>query len=169
MLVSMRYIFLLVFITLPLIAHAESFDQWKVGYAQRAVAAGLTATQVENALYNVSFDDRVIELDRKQPEGHMTLLEYVEKTVTDRRAEKGQRLLNEHYNLLDQVERASGVSKFIIMALWAKETDFGAVTGNFNIVDSLATLAYEGPPPRDVRTRTDCNDKTGLAPWAIAE
>lgn len=140
----MKHFFLLLFMTLPLTAHAESFDQWKAAYAQRAQASGLTASQIERALYNISLDERVIELDRKQPEGHMTLLEYVEKTVNERRVEKGIRMLADHRNLLVQVERASGVPKEIIVSLWGKETDFGAVTGNFNTVNSLATLAYEG-------------------------
>jgi membrane-bound lytic murein transglycosylase B len=32
----------------------------------------------------------------------------------------------------------------VIVALWGVETDFGRLPGNFSIVNSLATLAYEG-------------------------
>lgn len=140
----MRYVvaFLLCFITLN--AKAESFGVWLDSFKQRAVALGVSSETLDNALRDVHMDVRVIKLDRKQPEGQMTLLEYVDRTVTDKRVEMGREKYDEYESILKKVENEYGVPPGIILGLWGKETDFGGYTGNFNTINSLATLAYEG-------------------------
>ena len=128
----------------PLTAKAESFDQWLTHFKQRAVSANVSAELLDEALRDVRLDVRVIKLDRKQPEGHMTLAEYVDKTLTDRRIATGRAKFSEYRSLLKKVERNTGVPAEIMVALWGKETDFGGYTGDFNTINSLATLAYEG-------------------------
>lgn len=123
---------------------AETFEQWKHGYKQRAASVGVSTTMLNRYLDPATLNERVIELDRKQPEGRMTLVEYVERTVTDKRVETGKKKWRENRQLLAEVERQSGVSASILVALWGKETDFGGFTGKSDTISSLATLAYEG-------------------------
>lgn len=125
-------------------ARAEDFQSWLQGYKKRAAATGIAAGKIDRALYQVRLDPKVIELDRKQPEGRMTLVEYVERTVSPERVAKGQKKLQEYRSLLASVERDYGVPPAIIMALWGKETDYGGFTGKSETISSLATLAYEG-------------------------
>ena len=123
---------------------AADFQSWLADYKQRAVTAGVSADKVNRALAGVTFNQKVIDLDRKQPEGQMTLQTYVEKTVTPKRIETGREKLAQYKSMLTTVERTYGVPPSIIMALWGKETDFGGFTGKSETISSLATLAFEG-------------------------
>lgn len=141
----MRSVLTLLFVLLlSLPANAETFDQWLANYRTRAIATGTSATIIDKALQNVFLDENVIRLDQKQPEGRMTLLEYVNKTVTDKRIDTGRAKMAQYASMLSTVERNYGVPPQIIIALWGKETDFGGFTGKNQTISSLATLAYEG-------------------------
>lgn len=142
--VPMKFLIVFLLCLFSFSANAESFDHWLNTFKQRAMAAGVSRDVLDYALRDVYLDARVIKLDRKQPEGHMTLQEYVEKTVTPKRVSTGRTKLQQHIALLKKVEQKYGVSPAILIALWGKETDFGGYTGNFNTINSLATLAYEG-------------------------
>jgi membrane-bound lytic murein transglycosylase B len=45
---------------------------------------------------------------------------------------------------LREIGRRYGVDPAVLVAIWGKETSFGAVTGDFDLLNSLASLAYEG-------------------------
>jgi len=57
---------------------------------------------------------------------------------------KGRQLLKEHHTLLAKIEAEFGVQPRFIVALWGMETGFGRMTGGFNAINALATLAYDG-------------------------
>jgi membrane-bound lytic murein transglycosylase B len=141
----MRFIFcVFICVFLTSAASAESFSVWLETYKQRAAASGATVSAINRAFQGVRLVESVIALDRKQPEGHMTLVEYVDKTVTPKRISKGQGYLVEYASLFDRIEKEYGVPRAVIVALWGKETDYGGFTGNSETISSLATLAYEG-------------------------
>ncbi len=139
-----RYLAVFIVLALTMPAHASSFEQWKTHFQQRLVSQGHAPQAVAAIFDQIEFDPRVIALDRKQPEGHMTLVEYVGKTLKPLRIAQGKRLLQKHKALLQQIEQRYGVPPAIIVALWGKETDYGGYVGNFKTLDALATLAYEG-------------------------
>lgn len=136
-------------VVLPFAASSENFqhkhfEQWKTQYTQRAASVGVSVALLERYLTPATLDHKVIELDRKQPEGRMTLQEYVLRTVSDKRVETGRKKWRENRELLASVERETGVSASILVALWGKETDYGGFTGRSDTISSLATLAFEG-------------------------
>lgn len=88
--------------------------------------------------------DRIIALDRKQPEKKLTMEEYLNNVINDARIEKGRQLYADNKQLLDQISANYGVEPEFIVALWGLETGYGKNTGGFNVVSALATLAYEG-------------------------
>ena len=45
---------------------------------------------------------------------------------------------------LARIERETGVPESIMVAIWGHETNYGDVTGNFDLPRALASLAYEG-------------------------
>ncbi|KLA49254.1 murein transglycosylase, partial [Xanthomonas euvesicatoria] len=49
-------------------APTASFEQWLADFRQRALAAGIGATTLDNALAGVTPDPSVHELDQRQPE-----------------------------------------------------------------------------------------------------
>ncbi len=125
-------------------ADATGFPAWLATFRTEALNSGISPQTVQTALGNPQYLPRVIELDRKQPEGSMTFLQYREKIVSQARINEGRAMLKKHRALLDQVSARYGVQPQYIVALWGVETSYGKITGGFSIVDSLATLAYEG-------------------------
>jgi membrane-bound lytic murein transglycosylase B len=128
----------------PTRAAEEDFATWLAGFRQDALAAGIRPATLDRALAGVAPIPRVIELDRKQPEGTLTYEGYLERVVTPERRKVARERLNENRALLDEVAKRYGVQPRCIIALWGNETLFGKVTGNFPVISALATLAYDG-------------------------
>ena len=125
-------------------AQTQSFDTWLQNFRQEAAQAGISQKTINAALTNIYPKNRVIELDRKQPEGKKTFAQYKEMIVHPTRIQNGRKMLRENYQLLQSVEDAYGVPKQYIVALWGIETNYGSNTGGFDVVPALATLAWEG-------------------------
>jgi membrane-bound lytic murein transglycosylase B len=127
-------------------AHADeaNFQEWLVGFKHKAKAAGVSPQVVDSAFEGISENEEVIKLDRKQPEKKISLRRYLNNTISERRIEKGRQMMGEYREILEQIGRKYGVQPKYIVALWAIETDYGSNTGGFSLVESLATLAYEG-------------------------
>ncbi len=123
---------------------AADFNQWLTAFRAEATQKGFSARTLDDALNGIAVIPRVIELDRQQPEVVLTFDAYIARVVNDARAESGRQRLREHGALLSKVSQTYGVQPRFIVALWAIETDFGRLTGNFPIVAALATLAFEG-------------------------
>ncbi len=128
----------------PVAANEQSFDAWRDGLRQEALKDGISGTTFDAAFTGVQPIPRIIELDRSQPEFTMTFPEYLERVVPQARIDKARAMLREHRVILDEVGRKYGVQPRFIVALWGIESDFGRRTGDFSVVASLATLAYDG-------------------------
>lgn len=125
-------------------AQSTNFDAWIEGFKAKALAQGISKQTLDAAFTGLEVDEAVVKLDRKQPEGKITLEKYLNNTITDRRVRIGREMLHEHANVLAQVSKRYGVQPKYIVALWGIESDFGNYQGNFSVVRSLATLAYDG-------------------------
>lgn len=97
----------------------------------------------EDSLADVRFVERVIELDRAQPEFTTRFADYLARRVTEERVERGRRLLEEHQGLLERIYREYGVPPRYLVAFWGLETNYGAYFGRMPVLDSLATLACD--------------------------
>lgn len=122
----------------------DDFDAWLGAFLDEAAAQGISAATLDAALTGVVPDERVVGFDRRQPEFLQTFLGYLERRTTLEQIALGQRLLAEHGELLDTVERRYGIPKSVLVAFWGLETNYGAMLGSFNIPASLATLAHDG-------------------------
>ena len=131
-------------ISLPAYASTQNFDVWLKNMRSDAARQGISQKTINMALSGITPIQRVIELDRKQPEGTRTFAQYKKSVVNENRVKKGRRLLREHARALQEVENKYGVPKQFIVALWGIETNFGGNTGGFKVVPALATLAWEG-------------------------
>lgn len=130
--------------SLPASANQQDFATWLAVLRDEALGVGISPRTLDDALGNVQLIDRVLELDRKQPEFTLTFRDYLNKVVNDVRVEKGRRLLEENRALLERISREYGVQPRFIVALWGIESDFGRLTGGYPVIDALATLAYDG-------------------------
>jgi len=126
-------------------ANTEDFASWLKELRAEALADGISAKTVSHALPDTLKPiDKILELDRKQPEGHVTYEDYLKKTVSEDRVEKGRTNMLNYRRLLDSVEDEYPADKAFVVALWGIETSYGANTGNYDVVNALATLAYDG-------------------------
>lgn len=125
-------------------ASTQSFDEWLVGMRHKAVAAGIRPATVDAAFAGVTPLPRVLELDRKQPEGTMTFATYRKRIVSQDRINRGRQMMRQHASELAAVEKRFGVPPQYIVALWGIETGYGANTGGFNLIAALATLSWDG-------------------------
>ena len=126
----------------PLRTQGEA--QWLAALQEQAVASGISEDVVHEALDGFVPDSRVIELDQRQPESRISYDSYRRNVVTPARIRKGAELMRRYADLLADLERDYGVAPSVVVALWGIESSFGANTGGFDTITSLATLAYEG-------------------------
>jgi membrane-bound lytic murein transglycosylase B len=125
-------------------ANPQPFSEWLDAFKAEAVAEGIPANVVEKALGDATPIAKVIELDRKQPEGTISFSQYRERILSATRISKGRALYAQHLDALKKVQDKTGVPPQFIIALWGTETNFGGYTGTFDTLHSLATLAYDG-------------------------
>ncbi|HZH26975.1 MAG TPA: lytic murein transglycosylase [Azospirillaceae bacterium] len=128
----------------PGLAANKEFGDWLAELRRDAAAQGISRRTIDAALESVAPIPRVLELDRKQPESTITFAQYVERVVSADRIAQGQQRLAEHRDVLERVSAQYGVPARFVVALWGIETSYGQITGNYKIVDALATLAYDG-------------------------
>ena len=117
----------------------------------RAEAAnqGVDPATLSSVFPSLSLSERVIELDRGQPGGSAkssipAFAPYRAMHVDDARISRGRRAYAAQRSRVGAIERKSGVPAAIMIAIWGHETNYGSYTGNFDLLQSLATLAYEG-------------------------
>lgn len=126
-------------------ATAKDFASWLQQLRRDAVAQGVSQQTVDAALTDsLQPIPRIIELDRKQPEKTRTFAQYVESVVSTDRRDKGRTRYLNNKQLLTEIGDKYGVDPATIVALWGVETSYGAITGGYNIINALATLAYDG-------------------------
>lgn len=121
-----------------------SFEQWLAGVKSEALKKGISTQTLERAFAGVEPIARVIELDRKQPEFTLTLDQYLNNTISQRRIDIGRQKLVENAELLAQVYQKYGVPPHYLVAFWGIETDYGRFTGGYNVIAALSTLAFDG-------------------------
>ena len=119
------------------------FDKWLGDIRREAVAQGISARAVDSGLAGVRFDDAVMRKDRGQGAFRVPFEQFVKNRVTTGRVTRARQQLRSRAALFDRIEQRFGVPGEIIAAIWAMETDFGAVMGHMPVVQSVATLAYD--------------------------
>lgn len=142
----LRTIFTFLFIclfTAPAFAQTD-FNVWRTSFYQQALRSGISEATIRKAMPYITYNPKVIELDQQQPETTQSYAQYLSATVTPARLAKAKQEFQNRYENLVAIERVYNVPAEIIIALWAKESDFGRIQGNFNILSSLGTLAYDG-------------------------
>jgi membrane-bound lytic murein transglycosylase B len=128
----------------PIAAPTQSFSDWLADLRTEASSLGISTPTLDTALNTVVEPlPRIIELDRSQPEFVQTFTGYMRNRMSDRRVERGRRLLAEHKELFAEIQRKYGIQPHYLAAFWALESNFGDETGGFSVINALATLAYD--------------------------
>jgi membrane-bound lytic murein transglycosylase B len=130
-------------------AQAESgFGAYVAGLGRQAMAAGVSRATVDAVIPTLTFNPRVVELDRAQPGADPNVIPqfapYRVRHVDSPRISRGRNKYASLRPLLARVERETGVPEGIMVSIYGNETNYGAFTGTFDLPRSLASLAYEG-------------------------
>ncbi|MFP8880394.1 MAG: lytic murein transglycosylase, partial [Myxococcota bacterium] len=124
-------------------ASRADFSAWLEALSAEARERGISAATISASLGDVELVGRVLELDRNQLRAPAEFCTYIGERLTDSRIERGRRMLAEHSAMLRAVGREYGVPPRFLIALWGLETNFGDYTGDYRVIDSLVTLAYD--------------------------
>ena len=138
----------------PVAASVTGFDQYKFRLAALARAAGVREVTVQSVVPALQLEPTVVRLDRAQPGGIPSpqtinnppspFAPYRRRHVTADLVQRGAARYAALYPYLQQIERRWGVEPQVLMAIYGHETSYGRVTGNFDLVQALATLAWDG-------------------------
>ena len=117
---------------------------------QKAADMGVSAATMNAVFPTLSYNPRVIALDRAQPGGGSfeatipPFEPYRRKHVDAARIYGGQQAWRANRAKLVAIEQQTGVPEAIMVAIYGHETNYGRFTGDFDLLRALATLAYEG-------------------------
>ncbi|TMJ33297.1 MAG: lytic murein transglycosylase [Alphaproteobacteria bacterium] len=106
-----------------------------------AASQGVPADTIDTAFRGLTPDQKVIDLDSRQPEFSLTYGRYIGNAITPDRIAKGQQRLQQYRGLLGDLEREYGVAPQYLVAFWGVETNYGGFMGDFSALRSVATLA----------------------------
>ena len=120
-----------------------SWEKWLNNLKIELKSLNLKSETVKN-LNEIKFNSRVVELDKKQPEFKLTFNQYLKKVITPKRVKRGKLKFKENLALVKEIENKYQVSSFVIISLWGIETSYGKNKGKFDVLNSLASLSYDG-------------------------
>ena len=89
-------------------------------------------------------DLRIMDLLDAQPEFTKSFWDYLDLLVSDARIEGGRAILAKHRATFDAMEKAYGVDRHIVTAIWGVESNYGTQVGDRSVIRSTATLACVG-------------------------
>ena len=130
-------------VTPPTVSGDMIFDAWAAEFYGKALKAGIPRQILDRELAGLTPDPRVAARDSRQPEFSQPISTYIKAAVTDGVASAGQRRRAETPDLA-AIEQRYGVPREILIAIWSRESAFGAIQGDFDTIRSLASLAALG-------------------------
>src|SRR5580765_7923934 len=104
-----------------------------------AASQGVPADTIDTAFRGLTPDQKVIDLDSRQPEFTLTYGKYVGQSVTPDRIAKGQQKVAQYRGLLDALQAEYGVPAQYLISFWGMETNYGTFMGDFQALRSVAT------------------------------
>ncbi len=137
---------------LPLLTAAgaaaqESFSAFLDRLGADARREGISSATIDRAFAGIQPDQRVLDRDRNQPEFTLTWAQYKARVLTDQKRANGRVAFQQNRRTFLQVASRYGVTPDVIAGIWGMESAFGAITGSFNVIQSLATLLWTGRHP----------------------
>jgi lytic murein transglycosylase len=126
---------------------AASFEACVKTIRAEVLRAGIKPDLVNAAFKGIAFDEKAVRFSRTQPEYRLAIWDYMAFLVDDVRIADGLKRLQTQEKTLRAVERAYGVDRFVLTALWGVESDYGQDKGIFFIPHALPNVACAGKKP----------------------
>ena len=106
---------------------------------------GYEKSNLESIFKRAEYQEKVVRIMNRQPEGTMTWERYREIMVNESRISAGKEFIRSHKQDLKRAEKIYGVPAEIIASILGIETRYGRIKGNIRVIDSLSTLAFDYP------------------------
>jgi membrane-bound lytic murein transglycosylase B len=122
----------------------QSWSSWVADVRKEALNQG-----IRPAVFDMAFEDihepshQVKGLAKSQPEHRITYQKYLNSRVDAYRISVGRSQYKRNQAIVDEIAKVYGVDPCFIMSFWGMETSYGSYMGNFPVIKSLATLAYD--------------------------
>ena len=141
----------LVLLGSPAFADA-AFDQWlqstwpdaeKLGVARATFEAGTRGLEPDLSLPDLDIPGKP-ETQPQQAEFVQTPGQYLREPTFERLAAQGIQYATQYKDELARIEKVFGVPGNVVLAIWARETDYGREVQGHDALRVLATQAYIG-------------------------
>lgn len=126
------------------LSQQQRFEAWKADFTRRALAKGYAPNLLAATIGRAQINERALERDADQPEFTRPVWSYIQTAASPDRVSRGKAELAEHNAQFNRLEATYGVPRHVLAAIWGLESSYGRILGTHNIIDSLATFAFEG-------------------------
>ena len=153
-----------------------TFTDFMRGVKTEARGLGYNRSAVDQFFSGATQDPKVLKADRAQGVFQMPFVDFSRRLISQNRIDTGRAKAAKYNYIFDQMEAQYGVSRGVLLAFWAFETDYGGFQGNFNTLNALLTLAHDCRRPHLFRPqvfsalelfqRGDFDPATTTGAWA---
>lgn len=125
-----------------------NFNSFKNGLISEAPKYRVSKETAKRFLAGVRQDASVLRADRSQGVFQRPFVDFSRRLISNDRITRGVSNGKKYSRVFNRVEKSYGVSRSVILAFWAFETDYGNIQGNFNTANALVTLAHDCRRPQ---------------------
>jgi lytic murein transglycosylase len=119
------------------------YEAWLAAFEREAVANGVSQRTVAETAPFLTYDQRIVNIDRGQRVFGQTFLEFSDRMAAAYRIQTGAAKIKTYAPVFARIDQQYGVPAPVIVAFWALESDFGANMGKEKTLSALASLAYD--------------------------
>ena len=120
-----------------------SFSDFVGAMKAEAKTRGYDTATVNGFFKGIQQDPKVLRADRAQGVFQKPFIDFSRRLISQNRIDAGRANARKYNSVFDQIEAQYGVSRGVLLAFWAFETDYGGYQGNFNTRNALVTLAHD--------------------------
>ena len=141
------------------------YDKWLGEFEREAMAQGISQQTIAAAAPYLTYDQRVVNIDRGQRVFTQTFLEFSDRMAAAYRIQRGSALIKTYAPVFAKIDAQFGVPAPVIVSFWALESDVGANMGNYRtLARSPRSLTTAGAR---IASGPNCLTHCGLSSAAI--
>ncbi|MEB3768353.1 lytic murein transglycosylase [Acinetobacter sp. MD2] len=126
------------------LAANNPFQSCLANLRSQALSSGVSAVSYDRYTQNLTPDYSILEKLNYQPEFSTPIWDYLSGLVDDERVRDGQQKMAQYSDALNRASQVYGVPVATIVAVWGVESNYGAISGKYPLLQALGTLSCEG-------------------------
>jgi membrane-bound lytic murein transglycosylase B len=123
---------------------AANFDNCVASMWPDAARRNISQQSFQSFTAGLAPDLRIMDLMDSQPEFTKSIWDYLDILVNDVRLAKGREILAKYKPQFDAAQKAYGVDRYAVAAIWGIESNYSTMMGDRSVLQSTATLACIG-------------------------